>query len=353
MSYINLPPTTFKNLIELSKVFQDELICRKYLENILWGGQPFCPKCKGTKVYCFPDQKRFKCANKDCYKIFTVTVGTYLESTKIPIQKWFHAVYIFSSHKKGISSCQLAKDIGVTQKSAWFILSRLREVMKDDEVNVFHQEEITQIDETYCGGNPLNRHKGKLGFEKQTVIGFAGQSGLVSLVHVPNLSGLRKLIKSKLPEGSTMVTDSNNSYTHLKYRHEHHVVDHSLKEYVNSAGFHTNTVEGVFSHLKRGITGIYHHVSPKHLQKYCNEFSFRLSTRKISERSRFDYTLSRAIGRLKYTQLIAQSEFSRYPQISPVALKRDKVKKEKAIERGENFKATNKRKDGRNPTSQF
>lgn len=188
MSYINLPPTTFKNLIELSKVFQDELVCRKYLENILWGGKPICPKCKHEKVYCFPDQKRFKCANKDCYKIFTVTVGTYLESTKIPIQKWFHAVYIFSSHKKGISSCQL--------------------------------------------------------------------------------------------------------------------------------------------------------------------FSFRLSTRKISERSRFDYALSSITGRLLYSSLIAPNEFPRYPQISPVALKRHKIKKEKAVERGENFLKNNKRKGGQNPTSQ-
>lgn len=352
MSYIKLPPTTFKNLIELSKVFKDELICRKYLENILWGGTPVCPKCKYEKVYCFPDQKRFKCANKDCYKIFTVTVGTYLESSKIPLNKWFHAVYVFTSHKKGISSCQLSKDIGVTQKTAWFILSRLREVMKDDEVNTFHKEEITQIDETYCGGNALNRHKGKLGFEKQTVIGFAGQSGLVSLVHIPNFNNLRQLIKSKLPQGSTMVTDGNNVYTHLKYRHTHHVADHSKLEYVNEDGFHTNTVEGVFSHLKRGITGIYHHVSPKHLQKYCNEFSFRLSTRKISEHSRFDYALSKITGRLLYSSLIAPSEFPRYPQISPVALKRHKIKKEKAVERGEKFKASNKRKDGKNPTSQ-
>ncbi|MBK9048757.1 MAG: IS1595 family transposase [Bacteroidetes bacterium] len=284
--------------------------------------------------------------------MFTVTVGTYLESSKIPLSKWFHAVYVFSSHKKGISSCQLAKDIGVTQKTAWFILSRLREVMKEEDVNNFENEALTQIDETYYAGRHTNRHFGKLEFEKQTVIGFAGQTGVVSLVHVPNVTGLKKLIASKIPKGSTMVTDGNLAYSHLKYSHQHYVVDHSIKEYVNDAGFHTNTVEGVFSHLKRGITGIYHHVSPKHLQKYCNEFSFRLSTRKISERSRFDYALSKIAGRLSYNNLIAPSEFSRYPQVSSAAIRKHNAKKVKAAERGLNFLENNKRKDGQNPTSQ-
>ena len=328
MSYIPTP-TTFKNLIELSEVFKDELVCRKYLELLLWNNEPVCPKCGHTRIYKFPDQKRFKCANNTCYKIFTVTVGTFYESTKIPLRKWFHAIYIFTSHKKGISSCQLAKDISVTQKTAWFILCRLREVLKENEFTYDLTDQI-QIDETYCGGKAINRPSYVPEKAKRPGMGFTNESGLTSFIHVNNThhTSLKKLIESKINKGSTMVTDGSVLYKYLSNDYQHRFVNHITGEYLKD-GYHTNRIEGAFSHLKRGIVGIYHHASPKHLQKYCNEFAFRLSTCKQDERTRFDLALQKSVGRLKYNSLIAESEFSRYP----VAVESSKQKRAKRLER--------------------
>src|SRR5258705_5830484 len=146
----------FKNVIELNEYFQDESRCRKYLEKILWDDKPYCPRCQSEKVYAFPDGIRYKCANNKCYKIFTVTVGTFLESSKIPLRKWLHAIFIFTSHKKGISSHQLAKDLGITQKSAWFVLSRIRDILKEKAPHML--KGTVEIDETYVGGKVSNKH---------------------------------------------------------------------------------------------------------------------------------------------------------------------------------------------------
>jgi transposase-like protein len=145
-----MTPKNFTNLIELSDHFKDGNVCRKYLEQIIWGGSPVCPHCGCKKIYVLKGGKTYKCSNRECYSIFNIKVGTFLENTKVPLRKWMLSIYIFSSHKKGISSHQLAKDIGVTQKTDWFMLSRIREVLKDKAP--FMLDGMVETDECYVGG---------------------------------------------------------------------------------------------------------------------------------------------------------------------------------------------------------
>jgi transposase-like protein len=307
----------FSNLITLSNNFTNEDVCRKYLEEIVWNGKPICPHCGSEKVSAFKDGKRYKCANNQCYSIFNVKVGTFLEGSKIPLCKWFHAMYVFTSHKKGISSHQLAKDIGITQKSAWFVLSRIREILR--EKAPFALDGIVEVDETYVGGKDTNKHRSKIKVDAQgyplevkvPVIGVVQRDGKAFLVATDNVrkQTVFPIIHGSVKEGSTMVTDAFKLYRGLRNNYTHQKVDHSKGEYVKGA-FHTNTVEGFFSHLKRGLIGIYYHASPKHLHRYCNEFSFRYNTRKCGEVERFDIALRQCVGRLKYADLIQTPELS-------------------------------------------
>lgn len=147
------------NLKELFAKFSTEQACIDFFVQLRWQGVPQCPECGWNKTYKIDSGKRFKCANNTCYKKFSVTVGTVFESSNIPLTTWFPAIYIIASHKKGISSVQLAKDLGVTQKAAWFMLHRIRESLKAD--NSFLLGGTVQVDETYMGGKETNKHVGK------------------------------------------------------------------------------------------------------------------------------------------------------------------------------------------------
>jgi transposase-like protein len=312
----------FKNLTECLDFFKEEEVCIAYLEHQRWGGTPACPFCGVINPY--RTNRGFKCRDNGCGKKFTVKVGTIYENSKIPLRTWFAAGYICLSSKKGVSSLQISRQLGITQKTAWFVLHRLREMLRDKAPQMLRG--TTQIDETYVGGKIGNKHKSKQakarterggkGLQgrsdtKTPVFGISETGGKV-IVKVTNWvtkKSAQELIEKNVAEGSTMVTDGFAMYAFLGQddKFKHVMVDHKAGQYVNG-GFHTNGIENFWSLLKRGIIGIFHQVSPQHLQRYCDEFAARYNTRKIKDYERFDLYQQRVNGRLTYAQLIGNGK---------------------------------------------
>ncbi len=323
----------FKSILDLVKAFPDEQTCMDYLAEMRWNGVVVSPFDKTSKVYKCVGNK-YKCKNTGKY--FTAKVGTIFEDTKIPLIKWYMALYVFSSHKKGISSHQLSKDIDVTQKTAWFILHRLRFAFNSASFKA-EFEGIVEIDETYMGGEDKNKHehkkshkRGRNNDTKTPVIGMLQRevSEIVERPHkviadkivkekvIKSLSVIKcevvgdtkaetihPIIKENITTTSTIITDEYSSYNGLDKEYQHAKVNHGAKEYVNEMAY-TNGVENFWSHLKRGVDGIYHWVSTEHLPAYVNEFSLRFNTRKMTTSGRFDLILANVVGRLTYKELI-------------------------------------------------
>ncbi len=174
---------TFNSILELATRFQSDADCRQYLAEKIWNGKPVCPHCGNEEIYSFSDGRRYKC--KTCKKQFTVTVGTIFEGSHIPLQKWFIAVYLLTAHKKGISSLQLSRDLNITQKSAWYMLHRLRYAFKQKSFLAPLQNTV-EVDETFVGGKDKNRHEYKKGMEKTPVFGMLERGGEVRTGVVKN-----------------------------------------------------------------------------------------------------------------------------------------------------------------------
>lgn len=308
--------TNFSSILELANKFNNSKVCLEYLVNQRWGQNIRCAHCNHDKVYSFKDGKRYKCVK--CRKQFTPTTGTIFENTKIPLQKWFIAVYMATSHKKGISSMQLSRDIKVTQKTAWFMLHRIREMVKEKAPELL--DGIVEVDETFVGGKAGNKHfnkkthkLGKPTVDKFPVFGMLARNGQLRSIAVPDIKyfTLYKIILDNIGAGSTIMSDEYRAYKYLPKKiykrgavcHSNH---NSKNQYVNG-NIHINTLEGAWGLFKRSIFGIYHSVSKKHLNMYCQEFDFRYNTRHINESQRLQLALSLSEGRLKYADLIKKA----------------------------------------------
>jgi len=302
--------TEFKNLLDLSEHFPTEIDCIEFLAKSRWGDMPVCPHCGSVrKIYKMDNGKLFKCA--DCRRQFSVRIGTIFEDSALPLRKWFMAIYLLMAHKKGISSVQLGKDISVTQRTAWFMLHRIRHAIR---IKSFEKKLTGTIeaDETYIGGKESNKHldkktentQGRSTKTKTAVFGICQRNGIVAAETVENLN--QETVQSILMEqvSANIVTYEFNSYNGLdKHFKSHDRINHGLKEYVRG-NIHTNGIESFWAILKRGIFGIYHSVSKKHLNNYVDEFEYRFNTRNIKDSQRFNKVLMHLNGRLTYKSLI-------------------------------------------------
>lgn len=302
----------FKNFLELLDYFNNEARCRKLLEIQRWKGQIECPHCSDNrKIYI--TNRGYKCST--CMKKFSVTVGTPLENTKLPLRLWFAAIYLHTSNKKGVSSYYISRMLGCTQGTAWFLLHRIREMMKDKSADLLRN--VVEIDETFIGGKRENKHKkqreelskhGEGYVNMAPVVGMIERSGKIRLITIPghkvNGEILKPLVYENVAKGTVVITDGFGGYYGLKKDFSHEVLQKSKNEF-KRGDFHTNNIENFWSLLKRGIYGIYHKVDPEHLTRYCAEFAYRFNTRKISNNERFMETLNNSNNsRLKYSELI-------------------------------------------------
>lgn len=308
------------NLKQLMRDFDTEEKCRAFLVRQRWNSCPICPYCGSEKWYSIENGKRFKCGNKECYKKYSVTVGTVFHASNIPLTTWFPAMYILSAHKKGISSVQLAKDLGVTQKTAWFMMHRIRESLKDKDSNLL--KGTIEADETYMARKYKSDFKGlppeeveyKLNSKsdsKGAVLGMVERNtGKVRVLAFANNNrdNITAAVRANVEKGSKLHTDESYLYRALENDYYRETVVHGRKEWVRqsivSGKVHTNNVENFWGVMKRGIHGIYHQISFKHLQAYCNEFAYRYNSRDIKDGERFTFALSHIEGGLTYKQLV-------------------------------------------------
>lgn len=293
-------------------IFSDEAKAREHFEAIRWPNGPFCPHCGETqKVYRLNGKSHraglLHC--NSCDQAFTVTVGTVMERSHVPLNKWALAYRLMCSSKKGMSAHQLHRTLGVTYKTAWFMAHRIRESMREMHPGPMGgANQVVEADETYVGGKARNRKNHVP--PKEAVFALVERDGRVRSQHVPEVSAktLRPILTAQLDNRTYLMTDEAPVYPAASkgLTTGHGTVNHSIEEYVREGFYHTNTVESYFSILKRGIIGTYHHVSQQHLKRYLCEFDFRHNERialGIDDMTRTTKAIKGATGkRLTYQQ---------------------------------------------------
>jgi len=300
------------SLYDFFQKFPNEDSARVYFEQQRWSSEATCPHCGSHTVVECKNHKPMPYRCKTCRKHFSVRTGTVLAESRLPLLKWLMAMYMLTTSRKGISSVQMAKELGTTQKTAWFLANRIRECWMGNGGNSNNDKGSTiEVDETFIGGKERNKHNnkktkaGRGAVGKTAVIGALNREGGVVARPVKNTkaSTLHSFIISNVEHGATVITDSFTGYKGLK-GFDHHTVNHSAGEYVRGQA-HTNGIESFWATLKRGYHGIYHHMSDKHLHRYVNEFAFRHNTVKVGTLQFINMTINNmGCKRLKYQELI-------------------------------------------------
>jgi len=295
--------------------FADEVRCREYVARHRWPNGPMCPTCGSNHVGFLEKQQRYQCGTRHAKRQFTVKVGTIFEDSPLPLSKWLPAIWLIASAKNGISSYELGKALDITQKTAWFMLHRIRFAMQDDDSPLSGKVEV---DETFIGGKARFMHKNKRaenikgtgGIGKMAVMGLLerhGPDSKASRVRTKVIANTRRTtlapeVQAHVVVGSEVFTDALKSYDDLGTKYIHQVIDHA-EEYVRGQ-VHTNGIENYWSLLKRAIRGTYVNVEPFHLFRYLDEESFRYNTRTDDDNMRFRHVVTRVEGRrLTYLDL--------------------------------------------------
>ena len=293
-------------------IFHDETKAREWLEARVWPNSPVCPKCGvvGDATLMQGKSHRpglYQC--NACRQPFTVTVGTLYERSKIPLHKWLAATHLMMASKKEMSALEIGRLLGFSKKTAWFVCHRIRESLRETNLTPLGGEgKFVEADETYVGGKEKNKHVGKRkrenigGIGKEAVFALVERGGRVRSQQVPSVSAktLRPIMVEQVNKATALMTDDAGQYRHMhKDFARHEVVNHGILEYVRGDA-HTNTIEGYFSILKRGITGTYHHVSAQHLKRYLAEFDFRYNEREslgVSDAQRMEKSIKGIVGK--------------------------------------------------------
>ncbi len=307
------------SLMQLAEMFPDEESATKWFESLVWpNGERHCPRCGCTETRVAARTSGLPYYCPGCRRAFSVKIGTGLEKSKVPLRKWAFAIYLEMTSLKGVSSMKLHRDIDVTQKTAWFMLNRIREAWNNESTRLFAGP--VEADETFIGGKRKNMSNAK----RKALREMGGQGGAVGktvvagakdrdsnhvsadVVRGTDALSLQGFVLERTADGAKVYTDESPSYGGLSRRFDHEAVNHSVSEYVRGQA-HTNGVESFWALLKRGYHGTYHHISPKHLHRYVAAFAGKNNVRNCDT---IDQMISVVVGligkRLMYRDLIAE-----------------------------------------------
>jgi len=302
--------------------FADPEHCRQFMMELRWsGGKVKCPHCGSDKVKYLENARVWKCYSKHAKPTFTLKTGTIFEDSPIGLEKWLPCAWLVINCKNGISSYEIARDLGVTQKTAWFMLHRVRLAMQDDLTGGMLGGDI-EVDESYIGGKARNMHRDKKakmqmmsrkGDNKTIVLGILEREGRVRAAVIPDRTKpvIQEHIRGNVEKGSNVYSDEFGHTWKMDDEYTHGIVNH-LEAYVEG-NVHTNGLENFWSLLKRGLSGTYVSVEPFHLFRYIDEQAFRFNNRKLTDAERFAMVMSNIVGRrLTYEQLTGKAQATQH-----------------------------------------